>query len=210
MEPSQRKEREKQIRRLHILEAAKEVFNAKGFNGATMEEIAEKAGYSPAALYLYFKNKYELYISLNINTLDHMVELFENLTAHPDLGSLEKLRRIADVFYEIYEFNPLSVGNLFRLQGTQGLDEMSPDILEKLNEQTTRAIRLVAQIFETGIREGIFLDYHPMALADSVWAQFTGLVIWEEGKRSLDPSKQFLKPTMDMALEILIRGITRN
>ncbi len=198
------------MRRLHIMEAAKAVFNAKGFNGATMEEIADEAGYSPAALYLYFKNKYELYISLNINTLDHMAELIGNLANNPDLGPLEKLRRMADVFYEIYEFNPLSMVNLFRLQGVRGLGEMSPDLIEKLNELTSRTIRLVAQIFETGIREGVFLDYHPVALADSVWAQFTGLVIWEEGKRSLDAKKQFLKPTMDMALEILIRGITRN
>ena len=43
MEPSERKEREKQMRRLHILEAAKEVFDAKGFNRATMEEIAATA-----------------------------------------------------------------------------------------------------------------------------------------------------------------------
>jgi AcrR family transcriptional regulator len=53
----ERKEREKMMRRRAILDAAKKVFVAKGFAGATMENIAEEAEFSPATIYLYFKNK---------------------------------------------------------------------------------------------------------------------------------------------------------
>jgi len=35
------------------------------------------------------------------------------------------------------------------------------------------------------------------------------LVLWEESKRALNPRKDFLKPTLDMAFEIIGRGITR-
>ncbi|NIR14250.1 MAG: helix-turn-helix transcriptional regulator [Desulfobacterales bacterium] len=53
----ERKEREKQMRRRQIIDAAEKVFAEKGFSGATIENIAEQAELSPATLYLYFKNK---------------------------------------------------------------------------------------------------------------------------------------------------------
>ena len=40
-----------------IADAAASVFAKKGYHGATVEEIAREAGYSPAAIYKYFKNK---------------------------------------------------------------------------------------------------------------------------------------------------------
>jgi hypothetical protein len=36
---------------------------------------------------------------------------------------------------------------------------------------------------------------------------FSGLVLWEESKRSLDTRKDFLKPTMEIAFEIFGRGV---
>ena len=56
----ERKEREKERRRQQIMVAAKRVFSEKGFNKATMEDIAHEAELSPGTLYLYFKNKEEL------------------------------------------------------------------------------------------------------------------------------------------------------
>ena len=56
----ERKEREKERRRQQITVAAKKVFSDKGFNRATMDDIANEAELSPGTLYLYFKNKEEL------------------------------------------------------------------------------------------------------------------------------------------------------
>jgi hypothetical protein len=36
---------------------------------------------------------------------------------------------------------------------------------------------------------------------------FSGLILWEESKRTLDPRKDFLEPTLDTAFEILRRGV---
>ena len=65
----ERRAREKEQRRVAILDAAKEIFSRKGYQGATMEEIAARAELSPATLYLYFNNKSELYASLNVKML---------------------------------------------------------------------------------------------------------------------------------------------
>ena len=60
----ERKKRERERRRQQIMVAAKNVFAQKGFNKATMEDIAKEAELSPGTLYLYFKNKEELYKAL--------------------------------------------------------------------------------------------------------------------------------------------------
>jgi len=51
----ERKEREKERRRQQIIIAAKRIFSAKGFNKATMEDIAKEAEISPGTIYIYFK-----------------------------------------------------------------------------------------------------------------------------------------------------------
>ena len=62
----ERKERERERRRQQIIVAAKRVFIRKGLSKTTMEDIANESELSPGTLYLYFKNKEELYASLSL------------------------------------------------------------------------------------------------------------------------------------------------
>jgi TetR/AcrR family transcriptional regulator len=55
-----------------IIEAAIEVFFDKGFDAASMREIAEKAGLTKPMIYYHFKNKEALYVAL----LEENLELF--------------------------------------------------------------------------------------------------------------------------------------
>ncbi len=52
-----------EFRCAEILEAARKVFALKGFNAATMDEIAETAGVAKGTVYLYFKSKREIYLA---------------------------------------------------------------------------------------------------------------------------------------------------
>jgi AcrR family transcriptional regulator len=61
---SQRKERERAEMRSMILKASLKIFREKGYDGVNMRNIAEAIEYSPATLYLYFKDKNELYFAL--------------------------------------------------------------------------------------------------------------------------------------------------
>lgn len=53
-----------QIRRRTIMEVASEVFSKKGYGGATISEIAGKAGIAEASIYQYFKSKEHLLLSV--------------------------------------------------------------------------------------------------------------------------------------------------
>jgi len=58
---NERREREKEVRRDAILDAAENIFFSKGVDSSSMDEIASRAELSKGTLYLYFKNKDELY-----------------------------------------------------------------------------------------------------------------------------------------------------
>jgi AcrR family transcriptional regulator len=55
-----RKQREKENLRQEILDAARELFLAEGYENVSMRKIADKIDYSPTTIYLYFKDKSEL------------------------------------------------------------------------------------------------------------------------------------------------------
>jgi TetR/AcrR family fatty acid metabolism transcriptional regulator len=64
MKNPSRTQRYKDLKRSEILGAAETVFASKGFARSTMEEIARKAEFATGTIYLYFRNKEQLYITL--------------------------------------------------------------------------------------------------------------------------------------------------
>jgi AcrR family transcriptional regulator len=59
-----RRERERLMRRKEIIDAAREVFARKGFNEATLDDVAERAEFGKGTLYNYFPNKEALFASV--------------------------------------------------------------------------------------------------------------------------------------------------
>lgn len=64
-----------------IIEAAIEVFFEKGYDGASMREIAEKAGLTKPMIYYHFKNKEALYLGLLEDNLELFCQGLERLLA---------------------------------------------------------------------------------------------------------------------------------
>src|ERR1700759_3006831 len=65
----ERKAQERQARRRRIQEAARTVFTERGYAGASIELIAKAAQLAVGAIYLYFRSKEDLYVSLIEDTL---------------------------------------------------------------------------------------------------------------------------------------------
>jgi AcrR family transcriptional regulator len=210
---AERKEREKglqqKMRRKQILDAAKRLFYEKGFSAATIEDIAQEAELSPAAIYLYFKNKDDLYASLNLQLLEYLAERLEGLYAEKGLNAEEKLEALKDLLYDVFNFDPLILINLFHLQASNALKNLSSKRAEQLNELAAKCLRSLAKIFEQGIAEDRFSENNPIALADIIWTIFTGSVLWEESKRMINPRKDYLKKTLALAIDIFTRGLKK-
>lgn len=205
----ERKEREKERRRQQIIVAAKRVFSEKGFNKATMEDIAKEAELSPGTLYLYFKNKEELYASLSLRILQYLQIRVAHVNKETGLHPDQKLRALMDAMYDVYDFDPLIIINMFHLQSSETLKNLSESLLEEIKELSKKSIGAIAKIFEEGMDKGIFIDRHPVALADIFWSMFSGVVLWEASKKIITADKDYLKSTLATAFELFERGIRK-
>jgi AcrR family transcriptional regulator len=205
----ERKEREKERRRQQIIVAAKRVFSEKGFNKATMEDIAKEAELSPGTLYLYFKNKEELYASLSLRILQYLHIRVTHVNKEAALSPEQKLSALMEAMYDVYDFDPLIIINMFHLQSSETLKNLSDSLLEEIKDLSQKSIGAIARIFEEGIAKGIYLDRHPVALADIFWAMFSGVVLWEASKKIISADKDYLKSTLATAFELFERGIRK-
>lgn len=205
----ERKTREKDLRRHQIENAAKDLFLSKGFHSTTMEEIAQKAELSPGTLYLYFKNKGELYFSLNLLTLQSLFDQVEKVYKNNKLPVELKMSKFKDALYHTYQDDPLILRNILHLQLEDTLFTLSRNLRDEITGLSKKVMRMIADVYQEGVRQGKFRKGHSMAHADIVWSMFTGLVIYEESKKRINPRKNFLKPSLDKAFDIFCRGIMR-
>ncbi|MFO7497199.1 MAG: TetR/AcrR family transcriptional regulator [Desulfobacterales bacterium] len=203
----ERKERERERRRQQIIVAAKRVFSDKGFSRATMEDIAKEAELSPGTLYLYFKNKDELYASLSIRILHYLLIRLEHVAKEANTGLEARMESLKKAMLDVYDFDPLVIINMFHLQSSDTLRNLSPDLLAEIEDLSRIALGTMARILEKGIQEGVFIDRHPFALADILWALFSGVILLEESKKVLNTEKDFVRPTFELAFDIFVRGL---
>jgi AcrR family transcriptional regulator len=204
----ERKQRERERRRQQIMVAAKRVFTDKGFNKATMEDIAKEAELSPGTLYLYFKNKDELYASLSLRILQYLLMRLEHVTGEANLTSQQRIDALKEAMVDVYEFDPLILINMFHLQSSESLQNLSPKLLAEIKNLSSNSLRVMADIFEEGMRSGVFIKKHPVAVADIVWAMFSGVVLWETSKKIFDEKADYLKESLETAFDIFARGIS--
>jgi AcrR family transcriptional regulator len=206
----ERKERERERRRQQIIVAAKRVFSKKGFSRATMEDIANEAELSPGTLYLYFKNKDELYASLSLRILQYLLIRLEHLNTETPLEIEERITGLKEALYDVYEFDPLVLINMFRLQSSELLKNLTPELLSEIKELSKRSLSEMAKLFQEGVQDGVFIDRPPIAIADIVWSMFSGVVLWETSKSVINQDKDYLKDTLETAFEIFYRGIRKD
>src|SRR5437868_15486907 len=95
----ERQERDREAVRRSILDAARELFVAEGFQNVSIRKIAERIEYSPAAIYGYFPSKDDIFYAL-------AEEGFRLLHASDDateldaaLAPLEPLDRVKAIFW---------------------------------------------------------------------------------------------------------------
>jgi len=205
----ERKKREREMRRQHIMVAAKRVFTQNGYDKSTVEDIAKEAELSPGTLYLYFKSKDELYASLCLRVLRFIKVKVDHVINDETTGYEEKQRGLLNAMKDIYAYDPLILNSMFHLQSSDTLRTLSPDLLDEINELSRKALQSMASMFEQGISTGHIVDRNPFALADILWALFSGVVLWEESKKMTNPDRSDLEKSFEVAFDIFSRGLRK-
>lgn len=102
MNTQSRKEQEKTARRNEIMEAGLQLFAEKDYHEVTVDEIAERVGLSKGTLYLYFKNKEDLFFSIIQEKTDLLYQRL-NATIEDDKPFTECLKNFVYTFLTFFE-----------------------------------------------------------------------------------------------------------
>jgi AcrR family transcriptional regulator len=129
-----------EARREQILRAAMEVFAERGYQEASMVEIARAAGITPAVIYDHFASKAELQITLLERQTEELLAFVGAAVAGDFESTGERIRVGVDAFFAFVEEHPYAWRMLFRDPPTD------PAILttyRRIHRQATDGIALL-------------------------------------------------------------------
>lgn len=173
---AERREREKEQRRADIIDAAERVFFSKGWLAATMDDVAEASELSKATLYLYFKNKEELYAAILVRGSEILHRLFSEAVDSGGTG-LEQTAAIGRAYLRFHaeQRDYYDAMMYFDARGFDTCDDC--EFGQKCEEYRERIMGLVAKAVTNGVADGtIRPDLDPLQTAFLLWAASSGVL----------------------------------
>jgi len=175
----------KEGRRQAILNAAMEVFIGKGYQVATINDIAQTAGMSVGALYRYFPNKGELMLALVHERLGRAPELFARLTGRAG-GPWERLVRCVELFTTALRVRHPGTGRLLLVTLAEAVQH--GEVRQGLHDRFRGLVDYLTEVIREGIDQGLFRpDADPRSLATLLLAAADGVAVyWVTGAPEVD------------------------
>lgn len=172
----ERRMREKEQRREDIIAAASHVFCTKGLENATMDEIAKHAELSKATLYLYFKNKEELFLAVLLIVVDEFCNTIE-ASQKAENTCTENLHAMGRAYVDFYLKFSDYLKMLNRLEPVDEVMFEKYEISYDLASGNNRIWEIVCKPIIDGIEVGVFKpDTNPIEIALSLWMSSIGTI----------------------------------
>ena len=164
-------------KRERILKAAIKVFARKGFYAARVSEIAKAAGVADGTIYLYFRNKDDVLVSVFEDRITTLVNVLRETVA-TDAPFEQRFRRVVEL-------------QLGLLEGQRDLAEVvtvnlrqSPKMLKQYALPLfTQYLEVIAGLIADGQQRGaVRADVNPKVIARSLWGALDGIAVtWALG-----------------------------
>lgn len=193
-------ERRRELTRTALIEAAAQVFARRGFYGASLDEIAETAGFTRGAIYKNFEDKEGLFLASldyqNQRSLAAFSDWFDENPPAP--GSLEQMP-LATAFRQILARDPdwfaLELeGRLYALR--------NPEFRERYVANARQMTKAVARFIGDLARSASFTwKIPPARLAHIFEVSAEGFLAWA----FLDPDEgELFKTFVDLLLQAVV------
>jgi TetR/AcrR family fatty acid metabolism transcriptional regulator len=164
-------------KRERILRAAIRVFARKGFYATRVNEIAKAAGVADGTIYLYFKNKDDVLVSIFEDRITKLIAFLES-EIEKEGGFDEKFRRVVELQLGLLEGHRdlAEVVTVNLRQSSRLLKQFAAPLF-------TRYLDVIANLVAQGQREGaVRTDVSPRVLARALWGALDGVAVtWTLG-----------------------------
>ncbi len=204
----ERKEREKQERRKIIVKAAEKIIQVKGVEGMTMDDVAVFAELGKGTIYLYFKNKVDLFHAVVCRGLQILLKDIRREVAAP-ASAMERMVAAGRAYYRFCLDQPLYFNAMMHMENMdfeiEARHEMSGvECCERVSDEI---FSLLADLAAVGVADGTLrTEMDPRKLAVLLWAQISGVVKMVAAKSDLFEKLWGFSPEEMMELQFgLIR-----
>lgn len=202
----ERKAQERQARRRRIQEAARTVFSERGYAGASIEIIARAAQLSVGAIYLYFRSKEDLYVSLIEDTLTVFDVEMAQIRGHAEISN--RLRDIWNVLIRWAEKDPEGPRILRLLAQPAIRPQLSDEVVSAVSAGIGRIQDHIGACVTDGIRIGLYRDVNAGEIADMAWSVLLGSLDAAEMHTNLGLSQEALALRAERALLLIESALT--
>jgi TetR/AcrR family transcriptional regulator len=151
MAMSDRRRRQREERRLRILDGAQHLFHEQGCEGITMQDIADAAEVSKGSLYLQFRNKEDLVLALILKSFDGLEGILEVEVEKPG-SALERLERLARAYMAYAIENGDTRDQVLRVAAL--LPDRGSGYGRVLRERIERLYGIAERVFDEGKKDG--------------------------------------------------------
>jgi TetR/AcrR family transcriptional regulator len=203
---TERRRREREVRRELAIDAAMAIYEEEGYHAITMEKIAERAELSRAALYLYFKNKEEILVSAIVAHADYFAQLLQEVCDNRQKAKGQLLDKLWECFQKFYEKDPSTFTAWQYFHQSDVIGNLSPDLRDILHEAGAKVVALQHKIIEYGITQKVFIKSDHRTIAEVIWASFLGIIYIERSKNVLS-RKCHQDITQEVAKKVLAHGV---
>ncbi len=160
-----------------ICTAALDVFAEKGFAAARLDEIARRAGVSKGTLYLYFKDKEDLFRAVVRDTVAPNIEVIRASLAGAEMTFTEVIRLFLPRFAEITGRVP--VGAVAKM--VIGESRNFPELAKVWHDHVaSKAIGMIAELIERAQARGEVRPGDPRLHAFTLMGPMVLGLLWRE------------------------------
>ncbi|MBN1531778.1 MAG: TetR/AcrR family transcriptional regulator [Spirochaetes bacterium] len=100
-----RLEKKKKLKQQQMIDMAERLFIQHGFENTTMDMIAEETGYTVRSLYLYFRDRDDIFAAVTLRALDVLLDKMKHSVGGKTTG-YERLMAIADAYFTYFRDYP--------------------------------------------------------------------------------------------------------
>jgi len=142
-------------KRERILAVAAEMFATQPFHKVLLSNVAEAAAVGKGTLYIYFKNKEDLYLSVLYSGFSRLVDHLRDRMDENTHGSVENLEMVIRETVRFAYQNPYLFEIMRTVPGWKAINRVKWDAKRREFKS------LIEYIIRRGIAQGIFTDPHP-------------------------------------------------
>ncbi|MGE0395607.1 MAG: TetR/AcrR family transcriptional regulator [Kofleriaceae bacterium] len=202
----ERKAQERQARRRRIQEAARTVFSERGYAGASIELIARAAQLSVGAIYLYFRSKEDLYVSLIEDTLTVFDVEMAQVREQAEVG--RRLRETWSILVRWAEKDAEGPRILRLLAQPAVRPQLSDEVVATVSAGIGRIQDHIGACIADGIHAGIYRQVNAREIADLAWSVLLGSLDAAEMTSNLGLAAEALSVRTDRALGLIESALT--